>query len=106
MLSLNLSQLKFIAYDTFYPTNQATSTLTITFDRNPNAPTCNPPSIVQTLDLQALPGAVVGKVTATDPEGVNVAPMSCVIFFSFMFFKNLFADMVQGAVIVCMIQGF
>lgn len=67
----------FVAYDTYYPTNQATSTLTITIDRNPGSLTCNPPSIVQVLDLQSLPGDVLATITATDPEGVSFGAPSC-----------------------------
>ena len=65
-------QLVFIAYDTYYPTNQATSTLTITYDRNPGDPVCQPATVIQTLDLQASPGDLLAQLTATDPEGVSV----------------------------------
>ncbi|KAK7482291.1 hypothetical protein BaRGS_00026419 [Batillaria attramentaria] len=71
-LQLEEYTLKFIAYDTRYPTNQATSSLTVTLNRNPNPPTCNPASITTTLDKQALPGDVLANITATDPEGFTV----------------------------------
>ncbi|XP_070182189.1 protocadherin Fat 4-like [Littorina saxatilis] len=67
-LLLESYQLEFLAYNTVYPTNQATSTLTIVIDRNPNAPTCDPAGVAITVDPQTLPGAVVATVTATDPE--------------------------------------
>ncbi|XP_070182145.1 protocadherin Fat 1-like [Littorina saxatilis] len=67
-LLLESYQLEFLAYNTVYPTNQATSTLTIVIDRNPNAPTCDTAGVAITVDPQTLPGAVVATVTATDPE--------------------------------------
>ena len=55
-------------------------------DRNPQAPVCNPPSIDQILDVQALPGTVLATINATDPEGVSLIILD-VIMMTFYYGK-------------------
>ncbi|XP_046564129.1 protocadherin Fat 1-like, partial [Haliotis rubra] len=69
-------RLRVIAYDSFYPNNAATSTVTILVDTNPNTPICNPPVISQSLDTGSLltpVGFVIGTVNATDADGDQIS---------------------------------
>lgn len=65
-------QLQVICYDSSYTSDIATRNVTISVNRNPNAPSFSSPSYSVTIsDAFALMAEVV-RVSATDPDGVRL----------------------------------
>ena len=65
-------QLKVIAFDSIYPDNQATGTVSIKVERNPNTPAFPTAAYAVTVDEKLPLGASVIKVRATDSDKVGV----------------------------------
>ena len=64
-------QLKLIAYDTTYPENQATATITVDVLRNPNAPSFPDSRYEITVDERTDLGVSVFQAQAYDADEVS-----------------------------------
>lgn len=56
------------AYDTFYPNDKATATVTVSVNRNPGAPVFDPAIYTRTIPETFPLGNLVVDVNATDPD--------------------------------------
>lgn len=68
----SIFQLRVIAYDSVYPNNKATSTVTIAVQRNLFAPQFNNQPYATTVDEIIPLGTSIITINATDPEGVGL----------------------------------
>ena len=67
-----LSQLQVVGYDSYYPNNKATESITITVNRNPNPPSFTQNSYAVTISDSFPVMNQVTQITAADPDGVSV----------------------------------
>lgn len=71
-ISLWFLQLRIVAYDSTYPENQATATVSLSVERNPNAPTFVDKSYVIDINEKFSLGTVVMTIRAEDDDAVRM----------------------------------
>ncbi|KAH3862858.1 hypothetical protein DPMN_025833 [Dreissena polymorpha] len=68
-------QFEIIAYDSFYPNDVATATVTINVDRNPSTPRFIDPdgnAYRRVIDETRRLGSIILNINATDDDGVEL----------------------------------
>ena len=71
-----LFQLTVVAYDSTYPENEATATVSILVERNPHAPEFDDNNYQKTVDEKFALGSVVMEIRATDEDEVKTLSMN------------------------------
>lgn len=79
-----------IAYDTQYPADRATATVTFNVNRNPNSPVFTQSSSYRVNVPESLPlGSNVTQVLASDADNVSLCNVKCLYFCIILSIYNL-----------------
>ena len=82
-------QLAVVVYDSMYPIDRVTGTVTFTVNRNPSEPLCSQSLFSATPPENAALGYVVTDVNATDQDGVSINSLFQYFLIFYVFLKLL-----------------